>query len=113
MLAADMAKGLIQGGGEQPDWKKGWGIADYLNAAMERAGLFGVGQIFIDALKNIREGGTGIGQLAGPTVEQLGDAVQALGGHKQFGTLALHSLPANQLYLHAFGKTTPDPTFAE
>jgi hypothetical protein len=113
MIAADMAKGMIQGGGEEPTWKKGWTVGDYVGNGVQRAGLLGVGQIGADAFKNVQEGGTGIGQLMGPTVEQLGDAVQTLGGHKQFGTMALHSLPANQLYAHAFGASRPDPTFAE
>jgi hypothetical protein len=30
MIAADFAKGFIQGGGSQPSWKEGWGAEDYL-----------------------------------------------------------------------------------
>ena len=85
----------------------------YASNGLQRAGLFGVGQIGVDALENIQQGGTGIGKLAGPTLEQFGDVVQVLGGHKELGPMVLHSLPANQLYLHALGASTPDPTFAE
>lgn len=109
MMAADFVKGLIQGGGEQPEWKKGWGMVDYTSYATQRAGLFGVGQFGLDAAKNVREGGIGAGALVGPTIEQLGDAVQLLGGHKQFGATVLNALPANALYKHAFDQSAPDP----
>jgi hypothetical protein len=44
MLAADIAKGIIQGGGSEPEWKKGWTVGDYTVNAVQRAGLLGVGQ---------------------------------------------------------------------
>lgn len=98
MLAADTLKGMIQGGGQQPDWKKGWGAGDYAFYELQRAGLFGVGQFGIDAAKDLHRGGMGIGTLAGPTVEQLGEAVQTVAGPEQFKTFALNAMPANALF---------------
>lgn len=97
MLAADTMKGMIQGGGEQPDWKKGWGASDYLFYEMQRAGLFGVGQFGLDAAKDLHRGGLGVGALVGPTAEQLGEAVNTVAGTEQFKTFALHAMPANTL----------------
>lgn len=95
MLAADMIKGVLQGGGDEPEWKRQWGAGDYLMNATERAGLFGVGQFGVEALHG------NWGALTGPTVEQLGEGVQVLGGSRQFKTFALHSLPANSVYATA------------
>lgn len=107
MLAADMAKGLIIGGGSQPSWKDDWGPGDYLWSATQRAGLLGVGQFGVDAAEHI-------GSLTGPTIEQMTDAVKVLGGREQFSHFAIHSLPANALYSQAVtGHSAPDPTFAD
>lgn len=92
MIASDYMKGFIQGGGEQPAWKRDWGVSDWINSGVERAGLYGVGQFSTDALHG------NFGSLTGPTIEQLGDAVSVLGGKERFGDFALKSLPANSLY---------------
>ena len=113
MIAADYAKGMIQGGGEQPAWKDGWGPSDYVWSGMERAGLFGVGQFGIDALADVQRGGSGIGALVGPSVEQMTDAVRTLGGREQFKTFALKSMPANALYAAALKGEATDPKFVD
>ncbi len=107
MIASDMVKGLIQGGGSQPEWKDDWGLDDYLWSGVQRAGLLGVGQFAIDA-------GTRPLSLAGPTLEQLTDAVSVLGGRDQFNHFAIRSMPANAVYASAFdGASTPDPIHSE
>ncbi len=103
MMAADMIKGLIQGGGDEPEWKRTWGPADYVWSGVERAGLLGTGQFAVDAV------GNGVGSLAGPSLEQLGSAVQALGGHREFAPLMIKSMPANALYSGFLGTTPEDP----
>lgn len=113
MIAADLVKGLIQGGGDQPDWKKDWTLWDYTQSGIERGGLLGTGQFAMDAFKDVREGGSGIGALAGPTVEQLTDAARVIGGRAEFGSFALKSMPANALYAHSLGGQATDPKFAD
>lgn len=103
MMAADMAKGLLVNGGSQPDWQKGWTLADYVENGMERAGFYGAGQFGVDVIKDIRRGNTGAFALTGPTIEQLRDGVETLGGHKQFGNTVIEALPANALYKHSLG----------
>lgn len=113
MIAADFLKGMIQGGGSQPSWKDSWGPGDYVWSGLERAGLFGTGQFAIDALTDVKEGGIGVGALAGPTVEQLADSMRVLGGRGQFGKFAIKSLPANALYASALNAESTDPKFAD
>lgn len=111
MIAADFIKGVIQGGGDQPEWKKGWDMADYVGYGAQRAGLLGVGQFGYDVMQNAERGGTGIGALVGPTLEQFGDVVTALNGKAQYGPVVLHALPANALYagVVSSGDDVPDP----
>lgn len=104
MMAADFLKDMLANGGDEPEWKKGWTLMDHAGYGMERAGIFGVGQFVLDGLGDIRNGGTGIGALAGPTVDQLTDAVQVLGGRREFGSFALRSMPANSLYRGYLGE---------
>lgn len=107
MIASDLVKGMIQGGGQQPEWKDDWTAGDYVWSGVQRAGLLGVGQFGADAFQHA-------GGLAGPTAEQLVDALKTMGGREQFGRFLLHSMPANALYAHAVsGASQPDPTFAE
>ncbi len=96
MIASDLVKGLIQGGGEQPEWKSGWSLWDYFTNGVARAGLNGTGQFLDDAI------GGNVGALTGPTAEQLWGAVQVIGGNAQFDRFALKSMPANALYREAF-----------
>lgn len=107
MIAADAAKGLIMGGGEEPEWKKGWTFGDYLSNGVQRAGLFGVGQFGLDVQER------GLGALTGPTIEQLSDAVGVMGGREAFGKFALDAMPAHALYGAALGGGRPDPKVTE
>jgi hypothetical protein len=98
MIAADTAKGLLQNGGDTPEWKKGWGVADYVGYGVQRAGLFGIGQFKADVVEDMNRGGSGIMALVGPTAEQTVDVLQALGGSRSTGSTVLEALPANALY---------------
>lgn len=98
MIASDFTKGLIQGGGEQPEWKKGWDMSDYLSHGVQRAGLLGVGQFGWDVKEDMEQGNSGLGALAGPTVEQFIKGLEVMGGNREFGPMLLKSMPANALY---------------
>ena len=113
MIAADLAKGLIQGGGSTPSWKEDWGPEDYIWSGVQRGGLLGTGQFVADVAADVHRGGVGVGALAGPSIEQLGDAVRVLGGRAQFGSVALKSMPANALYAGFMGGGAEDPKFAD
>ena len=116
MMAADFAKGMLTSGGGVPQWQQGWGPAEYLEYAMERSGLFGVGQFGVDVAKDLHRGNSGLFALSGPTIEQLRDGVEVLGGHKQFGRAAIDAMPANALYKNNLlnaPETSGGPTFAD
>lgn len=113
MIAADAAKGLIQGGGSQPEWKDDWGPGDYLWSGVQRGGLLGTGQFVADMAADVGRGGVGVGALAGPTIEQFMDAVRVLDGQAQFGGFALKSMPANALYAGVVGGEATDPKFTD
>lgn len=115
MMAADAAKGVLVNAGDTPEWKKGWGPADYVGNGIERAGMLGVGQFGMDVFKDLHRGGVGLGALAGPTIEQMGDVVNTLGGRKQFGNTVIDALPANTLVKgwSGHGEAKADPVFVE
>lgn len=106
MLAADLAKGFIVGGGAQPTSRQNWDASDYAAYEVQRAGLLGVGQFAADAVKDVHRGGYGIGALSGPTIEQLGEAAQTIAGPEQFKTFALNAMPANALFSAADSAAT-------
>lgn len=113
MIAADLMKGMIQGGGQQPDWKKNWGVKEYVASGMERAGLYGTGQFATDFLKGVQRGGIGVDRVLGPTVEQFIDGVQTVAGNRMYKTTAIQAMPANALYSAALKEPSTDPNFAE
>lgn len=88
MIASDMLKGMIQGGGQQPSWKQDWGASDYVASGVERAGMLGVGQYAVD----------GPGMLAGPTLQQLADVVSYMNGPQSGHSVAVHALPGEAAF---------------
>ena len=86
MIASDITKGLIQGGGELPAYMQRMDAGDWMLHGIERAGLLGVGTIGVDAHQDIFS-------LAGPMVEQITDSFS-----QDLGSMTLRALPANPLY---------------
>jgi hypothetical protein len=75
MIAADIMRGFVANGGDEPPWMRRMkGAGDYYWRGVERAGLYGVGQIGRDVLDY------GPLELGGPTVEQAGRAVAHISG---------------------------------
>lgn len=112
MIAVDTAKGLLQGGGDTPEWKRGWDMTDYVGYGIQRAGLLGVGQFGLDIAEDLHRGGTGIGALTGPTIEQMGAVLQTLGGKRSVGSTVMDALPANALYKEIVsGESGGEPMF--
>jgi hypothetical protein len=103
MIAVDTAKGLLQGGGDTPEWKKGWGVSDYVGYGVQRAGLLGVGQFGLDVVEDLHRGGSGVGALSGPTIEQISDVLNTAGGRRSAGSTVMDALPANALYKEVLG----------
>ncbi len=85
MIAADVTKGLIQGGGELPAYMKGYTAGDWFKDGLTRSGALGLGAIGVDAAHDIFS-------LAGPGVEQITDAMTAPLGQTTLNALPLHGL---------------------
>jgi hypothetical protein len=101
MIAADVVKGLIQGGGDEPDWMKGMGLGDWLKRGIDRAGVLGIpGGLYNNwsndntASENIvTRTASRFGSIAGPTVDQVMDTlIQPL------DQSAVQALPLQPLY---------------
>lgn len=69
MIAADVSKAVITGGGSLPGYMANWTMADWLAHSWNRAGLSGIGQFGIDALHDP------LGTLGGPAISQAVNAV--------------------------------------
>lgn len=96
-IAASMVKGIVQGGGEEPEWKKGWGVADYVWDGTQRAGLLGIRQFGVDVMGDVGRGETGLGVVAGPAIDHvLGFARDVGRGNTKHAVI--DSLPANDMY---------------
>lgn len=63
MIASDVARGLIQNGGDLPNYMKNWDVGDYLMHGVQRAGLTGLAQFGIDEVANPTD-------ILGPVVGQ-------------------------------------------
>jgi hypothetical protein len=68
MVAADMVKGLVVGGGSFPAYMKAWDAGDWIQHGIQRAGHLGVAQFGVDAMSDPTS-------LLGPTVDQATDFI--------------------------------------
>lgn len=100
MIAADFVKDMISGMGEEPPYKKDWGVVDYINQGFQRSGLTGVGQFFTEAKEDVMRGGGGYESFAGPTLGQMQKGVKAInsGDGNQIEKWIVKALPVNALY---------------
>lgn len=100
MIAATFLKDMASGFGEEPPYKKDWGVMDYLQEGVAKSGLTGTGQFFTDMQQDIQFGGHGYESLAGPTLGQLqkGLKVMTNGDDDDFWRFTVKSLPANPVY---------------
>lgn len=92
MIASDIVKGLVLHGGSLPDYQARWGLADWLQHGFSRAGLGGVTQFGVDALRDPVS-------LFGPTVDQIaGGAYDLVSGKKSFGELMVDATPGVRVF---------------
>jgi hypothetical protein len=89
MLAANIIRAFIQGGGDEPDWMKGQdSLVDWVKRAVQSAGLTGVPGAISDKFPF---------GLAGPTVQQ---ALDAMFKDEDLTTTFEKSLPMQSIYRH-------------
>ena len=85
MIASDVMKGLIMGGGELPAHMKGMDLGDWVMHGLERSGTLGIGQIGVDASHDMFS-------VLGPGVEQLVDGIT-----EPIADTTLRAIPLNPL----------------
>jgi len=99
MLAADVLRDLIKFGVDGNPRKDSWGWSDHTMNAVQRAGLYGIGQLGEDVIRDVQYGGVGLAPLLGPTLEQAGDIFHATMSDTQDYDM-IKALPAHSIYQH-------------
>ena len=85
MLASDLMKGLIVGGGTLPNHMQGMDLGDWVMHGLERSGTLGIGAIGVDASQDMFS-------VLGPGVEQLVDGIT-----EPIADTTLRAMPLNPL----------------
>jgi hypothetical protein len=109
MIAADFVKDMIAGFGDEPPYKKNWGVFDYFESGLDRSGLTGTGQFFKDMNEDVVRQGLGVESALGPAAGQLRKGAQAFnsgdaGAIKRF---MIQSVPLQPLFKQHL--TSPEP----
>jgi hypothetical protein len=68
MVAADLVKGVVVGGGSLPAYMQQWDLGDHMMHGFNRAGLGGIGQFGIDGLRDPFS-------VLGPTAQQASEFI--------------------------------------
>jgi hypothetical protein len=78
MMAADLARGSLTGV-THPNW----GMLDYIQHGVARAGLYGTGQFAQDAFSDAQHGNLPGTSFMGPSFEHAADAIQTAAGARE------------------------------
>jgi hypothetical protein len=90
MIAADFLRGMVQGGGEEPPWRKGMTFGETVWEGVQRAGILGVRQFATDAADNPAF-------VLGPTANYAIDAAEKAADGRVSEAL-IKALPGNALW---------------
>lgn len=102
IIASDMARVILTPGQGDDDSRKAWGAGDWLSRGVQRAGIFGPGQMVIDGWTDASYGKLGVESAFGPTAQQLLDFVRASAGHGDIGKEVLRAIPGERLVRGGF-----------
>lgn len=92
-LMAEMSRDVLQGDDDEKE------IEDYLVKSVERSGVLGPRHGMVtEAGKNVEYGNGLLGNFAGPSGQQLGDAYDVAAGDASFGGFFEEALPGQALY---------------
>lgn len=100
IIAADFLKDMVSNFGEEPPYKKDWGVLDYLKNGVDRSGLTGVGQFITGVSEDMSRGGSGLESFAGPTLRQMQQGAQVLASDDpgKAWNWTVKALPLNPAY---------------
>jgi hypothetical protein len=68
VMVADFVRGLVQGGGEEPEWKKKLSMSQRVVSGVNRSGVLGVSGMGLEAMSGPAQGKPMAVSLLGPTV---------------------------------------------
>lgn len=100
MMASDFLRGMIQGLGEEPEYKKKWTMGDRMWNAVQRSGFTGVPQFALDSLEDAERGHTGLETLMGPSLAQTSAAIQTVAGSRDGSSFVTNALPGQVVFKH-------------
>lgn len=90
MIAADFLRGMVQGAGEEPDWRKDMTFGETVWEGVQRAGLLGVRQFAVDGAENPAF-------ALGPTANYMIDSAEKAADGRLDEAL-ISALPGNALW---------------
>lgn len=98
-MAAELAREFVQYGVAGNPNRKDWGAEDYMNLALDRAGVMGPKiDFFKSSYENAGRGSLPIGSLTGPSSQQMGDLFKTVQGRESVDSLLVNALPGQSIY---------------
>lgn len=92
IIASDMLRMGITPGGSDDRYRASWGFYDWLASGVQRAGIFGPGQMLVDQ-------STDPTAVLGPSVQQLSDFVKASTATGDVGREVIKAIPGGRFTL--------------
>lgn len=98
-MAAELARELVQYGGDGNPNRKNWDTEDYFEMVVDRTGLTGprFGAV-TDSLQDFQRGNVPGQAIAGPTVSQASGLVKTLRGRQSVESTLVQALPGQSIY---------------
>lgn len=113
-MAAELAREMVQFGGDGNPNRKDWDGADYMLLAANRSGLagprFGVAA---DSLGDVERGNLPGQSIAGPTVSQASGLAKMVRGRQSVESTAVQALPGQSIYRGYLRDDTDNESRAE
>jgi len=97
IIASDMLRVMLTPGGWDDDQKEGWDMTDWLWRGVQRAGLFGPGQMVLDSATDMSYSKFGVESAAGPMVQQLMDFARTAATGGDIGEQIVRAIPGERL----------------
>lgn len=96
IIASDMLRSMITPG--SGDDRKDWSTSDYMWSGVQRAGLFGPGQVALDANQDMSFDKIGIESAMGPTAQQFLDFLRAGSQGHGMGNEFVKAIPGTRFF---------------
>jgi hypothetical protein len=88
MIASNVIRAFIQGGGDEPEWMKNYTLVDWMKDGVQRSGILGVPELMYSKLP------TGV---AGPAAQQIAEVFVK---DRELSEDIARAMPFNPVYRH-------------